>query len=195
MEKYLSRIKDLYSKMDRAYEEVASKYNFSCRGCGENCCTQRFHHHTLAEYLYLSEGLKRAEYELIGRILTRARIVVGSCMKEAEIGGVLPLMCPVNEGGLCALYEWRPMICRMHGLPHSFRKPDGERVYAGGCNMLSAQSKNPSEKLRVDRTPFYGELAEIEKELRLKLGYRGRYKKTTAEMLMDIASEMEGGEG
>ena len=189
MEKYLPRIKELYSAMDAAYADVSSAYDFSCEGCGDNCCTQRFHHHTLAEYIYLSEGLSRADDELIEKILRRARVAVGTYMAEAEAGKILPVMCPVNENGLCSLYEWRPMICRMHGLPHSFTKPDGEVVTAGGCEKLNNSVGGISA--RVDRTPFYSRLAEIEKGLRTELNFRGRYAKTTAEMLMDIAAAME----
>ena len=33
--------------------------------------------------------------------------------------------CPLLQGGLCALYEARPIICRTHGLPLMLTQEDG----------------------------------------------------------------------
>ena len=175
----LGPLKTLYAGMERAYDEVAGHYGFGCEGCQDNCCTQRFHHHTLLEYYFLMEGLKRADDSLKEKILGRARDVVAQYEGETEIQ---PLMCPVNFKGLCALYEYRPMICRLHGLPHSFLRPDGTAVLGNGCQRFS---DNCSITRRLDRTGFYTELAGLEKQLRLALGFSGRYSKTTAEMLLE----------
>lgn len=181
-------MRKLYADIDSAYSAIASAYEFDCRGCSDNCCNQRFHHHTLAEYFYLTEGLSRVNDELAERILRRARVAVGTYMAELQAGEILPVMCPANEEGLCTLYEWRPMICRLHGLPHRFTKPSGETVEAGGCGMFFKQAKNPNLLYapRLDRTDFYRRLADIEIEIRRELNYRKRYSKTTAEMLLDI---------
>lgn len=37
----------------------------------------------------------------------------------------------------------------------------------------------------MDRTPYYSRLANLEKELREKLVYFQRYRKTVAQMLLD----------
>jgi len=180
---FLSRIKHIFDTMERSYDEIASHYGFSCKGCTENCCTQRFHHHTLAEYLYLLEGMKKADPELVQTILMRAKVVTDTYWRELEAGEILPLMCPVNTEGRCTLYEYRPMICRMHGLPHRFTKPDATEVRGGGCGRFEEQF---TADKTVDRTWAYTELAHLERELRMKLNYRTRIKKTTAEMLMDM---------
>jgi len=181
MEKYIARIKALYEKMDKAYRDASE--GFSCEGCRDNCCTQRFYHHTISEYIYLMDGVSRADEALIGRIMMRARVAVGTYMKELEIGEILPVMCPINEEGRCTLYEWRPMICRLHGIAYSFTKPNGEIVSGGGCHRFKKDATT------LDRTPFYQELAEIEKSLREETGFRGRYAKTTAQMLLDMTLE------
>jgi len=183
MEKYLARIKTLYEKMDRAYRDASG--GFSCEGCSDNCCSQTFYHHTISEYIYLMDGLSRADEVLIERIMIRARVVVGTYMKGLDIGEILPVMCPINENGKCTLYEWRPMICRLHGIAYSFTKPNGEVVSGGGCHRFKKEGSP------LDRTPFYRELAEIEKSLREEIGFRGRYAKTTAQMLLDMTLEGE----
>jgi Fe-S-cluster containining protein len=187
----LGRVEQLYARMNEAYSGVADGYGFDCTGCEDNCCTQRFHHHTLAEYFYLLEGLRKADRELAGKIIQRAREVVEAYGEEGHKGRTLPLMCPVNFDGLCHLYSHRPMICRLHGLPHLFRRPDGVTVQGGGCQRFEALHR---ASIRMDRTVFYTELASIEKDLRVRLGFTGRYKKTTAQMLLDMdeSLRMEG---
>jgi Fe-S-cluster containining protein len=185
---FLSRLAGIYAGMDEAYGRVASHYGFGCQGCQDNCCTQRFQHHTLAEFFYLFEGLRNSDEALAREMLSRAREVVVSYHAEAGTGRVLALMCPANFEGLCRLYEHRPMICRLHGLPHEFRRPDGFTARGGGC--LRFQQMNPDEALRVDRTEFYRALAMLEGELRGRLGYSRRYGKTTAEMLVDMAGQL-----
>jgi len=184
---FLSRMKAVYDAMDAAYSAVARNYGFDCAGCEDNCCTQRFYHHTLAEYYYLYEGLRTADPELARKILVKARVVVDSYRHELHAGSVLPLMCPVNFDGLCRLYEHRPMICRMHGLPHRFFKPDGTEERGGGCARFEAGfgKKSPAGGF-VDRTILYTSLAAIERDIRERTLFRGRYRKTTAEMLLDM---------
>jgi Fe-S-cluster containining protein len=187
MDDFLERMRTLYERMSAAYDTVASRYGLSCEGCAENCCTQRFHHHTLAEYYYLREGVMEADPDLVRQMLMRAHVVVDSYRREMEAGEMLPLMCPANFTGKCTLYEHRPMICRLHGLPHRFVKPDGAEVTGGGCHRFESECGGPEE--RVDRTPFYTELAHIERDLRVALKRRGRYRRTTAEMLLDMMAE------
>lgn len=181
---FFGRMEKLYARMTGAYAEMAALYGFDCAGCQDNCCTQRFHHHTLAEFFYLLNGLRKADRALAGEVLRRAREVTEAYREEMPAGRIIPLMCPVNFDGLCSLYEHRPMICRLHGLPHRFRRPDGFTAEGGGCHRFELLHKAAA---RVERTGFYTELASIEKDLRARLGFAGRYRKTTAQMLMDMA--------
>jgi Fe-S-cluster containining protein len=167
----IERLLKLYASMDNAYAEAMERYGFSCSGCTDNCCNSRFHHHTIIECLCLHEGLKAALPEPREEMLKKA-------MNHIE--GAL---CPVNSGGLCALYSHRPMICRLHGMPYVFAMPDGRRVKGGGCGRFNGKHElNACDKV-IDRTPFYRELAEIERLAREAAGLTGRYKKTTAEIL------------
>ena len=43
MTDFSERMRKLYDEMQAAYSDVAGHYdNFSCEGCTDNCCTQRF---------------------------------------------------------------------------------------------------------------------------------------------------------
>jgi Fe-S-cluster containining protein len=181
---FSKRMRDIYDVMDEAYDKVQRHYGFSCEGCTDNCCTQRFHHHTLAEYYYLLEGLKQADPELVRQIMRKAGVVVESYEKERGLGEMLPLMCPINFDGLCRIYEHRPMICRMHGLPHRFKRPDGREERGGGCARFS--DEHPKVDWTVDRTKAYAGLAKVEAEIRRRTLIRDRVKLTTAEMLIDL---------
>lgn len=185
----IEEIKAVFDSMEMDYRSVAEHYAFTCEGCPDNCCSQRFHHHTHAEYHYLLEGLRLADPELARQILVKARIVVESYAHEAASGTQLRLMCPVNFDGRCELYMHRPMICRMHGLPHRFRMPDGREQRGGGCAIFSERVAKVD--WTVNRTPHYSALARIESELRKGTLARGKYAKTTAQMIMDMLAEDE----
>jgi hypothetical protein len=75
------------------------------------------------------------------------------------------LMCPLNDDGLCGLYEHRLMICRMHGTANMFTKPDGSEVHFPGCFRFEeavADLDKREHGLILDRTPLYRRLVELE---------------------------------
>ena len=183
----LSDMKTLYESMERDYDSVARHYGFTCEGCTENCCTQRFFHYTWAEYFYLLEGLRNAEKSLAGQIVRRAREVVRAYGEEEDPLNPEPLMCPVNFDGLCSLYAHRPMICRMHGLPHRVRDPRGSESREGGCGRFEAMGIKVDWS--VNRTPHYTALARIEGQLRKERMLSGNLRLTTAEMVVMMVEE------
>lgn len=187
LKSFFDRLRSVYSRMDSAYDEAAAHYGFSCEGCTDNCCTQRFFHYTLIEYFYLMEGVKAIARERRAEAIVRAKEITDTYEEEIREGKLLSLMCPLNFGGLCSVYAFRPMICRAHGLPHIFRRPDGTHHEGGGCHRFGEET---TPEVRIDRTDFYTELASLERELREELGFAGRYRRTTAQMLMDMTRHM-----
>ena len=184
-EKYLlfsNRLKNLYADMDQKYKDAADYYGFHCSGCKDNCCLTRFYHHTFSEYFYLSEGYSRLSPEEQSSVKQKAAQV---CEKTAEAdknGLPVRLMCPLNSDGLCLLYSYRPMICRLHGISHEFRKPGGDAVYGPGCEEFERKAAGKSY-FRFDRTRFYFEMAGLERELKQSLGIEEKFKMTVAQML------------
>lgn len=180
---WLQRIQDLFGRMDAAYEKVASAYGFQCRGCEDNCCYSRFYHHTLLEYLYLRQGFLALDSARQKALLERAETVVREVARDQREGRSQKRLCPLNEEGLCVLYAWRPMVCRLHGLAHELCKPGQAPVRHRGCDLFDQQTRTHAY-LSFDRTPFYMDMAHLERALRLAAGVADRMKHTIAEMLL-----------
>ena len=86
------------------------------------------------------------------------------------------------------LYAFRPMICRLHGIPHELHRPGGNVIKNPGCNAFFDQCRKSgtSAYIRFDRTPFYRQMAILEKDLRQATGYTDKIKLTIAQMLVTI---------
>jgi len=178
------RLQGIYAAMDRGYAQAADHYGFVCRGCADNCCQTRFYHHTLVEWLYLVHGLCGLPPDEQAAIRRRASEVCRRTAALDEQGAPLRVMCPLNEEGLCRLYDHRPMICRLHGLPHEMHPPGGEVSFSPGCHFFSAQC-GAKAYFSFDRTPFYVSLARLEQDLRKACGYAPKIKMTVAQMVLE----------
>jgi Fe-S-cluster containining protein len=178
----LNRLAELYAAMDRQYGKAALYYGFQCDGCRENCCQTRFYHHTITEYFYLMKGMDQLPPETRDTILVTAARVVRQTQLADQSGQKLRLMCPLNREQLCVMYSFRPMICRMHGLSHELHRNDGTILHGQGCRRFDDQAQGKAY-FRFDRTPFYNQMALLEKEVRLISGMNRKLKMTIAEML------------
>jgi len=179
------RLADLYRRMETAYDAVAGELGFSCRDCPDNCCDSFFLHHTVSEWSYLWLGLAALGPERLARIRGKSERYLSGAAAALARNQRPQLMCPLNEEGLCSLYAHRLMICRMHGVPSSLTRPDGQRQDFPGCfrcqELTAVREKVPT----VERTGLYRELAEVERELLTSARWRGgRVKMTIAEMVL-----------
>ncbi len=182
----LDKLAEIFSEMDLAYAIVAEGYGFVCNGCNENCCQTRFYHHTLLEYLYLMEGMHTLEEETAREVRNDAT-VVNDRMADADKKGLsIRIMCPLNNDGRCLTYPYRPMICRLHGIPHELRRPDGRITKNPGCDAFFDQCRSlgKTDYIPFDRTPFYRQMAILENELRRCVGYTDKIKRTVAQMIL-----------
>lgn len=178
---YLIALENLFADMDSAYEAAANQYGFRCRGCDDNCCRSSFHHHTLLEYLYLSKGLALLPSGLKGRILAQARLITESEQQPKT-------MCPANEDGGCLVYAFRPMICRLHGIPHMFTGANRLIQKGSGCHVFERDHGNLTND-GLDRTAIYRRMAFLEKELRQQVSFEGRIHLTVAQIVIHSLSE------
>jgi Fe-S-cluster containining protein len=188
---YFDDLKLLYAQMDQAYDAVADAYDFHCSGCLDNCCLTRFFHHTFIEFLYLRKGFAGLD-EHVQKELRIQAAEVNEKVLQAEEGGQVPrVMCPLNIKGLCVLYEFRPMICRLHGIPHEFQHPVKNKILGPGCHEFEDQC-GKKEYTAFNRTPFYRQMALLERRLREMTGFTDRLKKTVAQMLVpNLETDLE----
>lgn len=179
VEDYLDRLKWIYESMDRVYVDMATFYGFECTGCEDNCCHTYFYHYTIAEYFFLLKGFSTLANSMREDIADRAQRMCQPSARE-------DYLCPINVDGLCILYPYRAMICRLHGLPYEVRRPDGQREEGPGCARFEKESAHRGLSYRrIDRTPFYKDLADLELEIRQTIPCPPRFKKTIAEMIRD----------
>jgi Fe-S-cluster containining protein len=187
----LSReISEIYQAMQEGYEKVAEDITLSCLDCPDNCCDSYFQHHTFSEWAYLWEGLRQLDGETLERITERAKEYVRQSADVLASGDRPQLMCPLNEDGLCALYQHRMLICRMHGIPATLTRPDGQPMRFPGCfrcqEIVSDKYEQETDAPAMDRTLLFRRLAALESRL---MGERRhlypRVKKTIADMIVE----------
>jgi Fe-S-cluster containining protein len=181
---FTERLQRIYAAMDTAYGQAAAGYGFVCDGCEESCCRTRFYHHTLIEYLGLREGFRQLRDERQNQIRQRAATVVDAYEKNLIAGTNAKPMCPLNEEGRCLLYAHRPMICRLHGIPHELHPPGRAPQLGPGCAEFHRRCGRAIYH-PFDRTPLYTELADIESELQQILAPPRKIRMTISEMLLD----------
>ncbi len=168
----------LYAAMDADYAAVASACGFACRGCAETCCRSRFEHRTWIEFFYLRQALGGLPAGLRAAVRARAREALAARRRDATAAPA----CPLLEAERCLLYAARPMICRLHGVPHRFTLPDGTPREGPGCGEFHRRVPDPGGR-RLDRTPHYAALARLEAECRRRLGIPQGLRRSIAAML------------
>jgi len=181
---FFIRLQKIFSNMDERYRQTTEYYGFNCRGCDDNCCMTLFFHHTYLEFFYLMEGVNALPPDSRESLFERARTANQKTAEMEKKRVSFRLMCPLNVEGLCILYERRPMICRMHGIPHELRPPGRQAAFGPGCDAFSIQCGS-KKVFRFDRTPFYVEISNLEKELKQKLNLSRKFKKTITQMLVE----------
>ncbi len=172
----------LYEKMDAAWNATASRYEFTCNGCHDNCCATLFFHHTHMERAYLRHGFKTLGPALKKEIRKNAKLFIQAMAEAKNNTEAIRIMCPVNKNGRCTLYPYRPMICRLHGIPHQLKKPGHPMVKAPGCHAGEALFKAADHPF--DRTPFYKEMSLAEMQFCRTHGKTSRIRQTIAQMLV-----------
>ncbi len=168
-----SRLKELYEEMDAAYEAVSIQSNFNCIGCdGAKCCSVDLIIHTFVEMVYLKNGLLTLDENTSSRIQKRSTEIVTFKEIDPSGGDYRNSVCAANFDGKCAIYQYRPMICRLAGIPHFIHRPDLTKIYGPGCPRFENRFRSSNPLLQIDRTPFYRRMAELEMEIIKQQGKR-----------------------
>ncbi len=185
----VERMRRIYEEMERGYDEVATRLQFSCDGCPDNCCDSWFQHHTFAEWGYLWLGFCQLSETRQAEILERSRLSVVASEQALARNERPQVMCPLNENGRCVLYAHRLMVCRTHGVPATMQRPDGQRLDFPGCfrcqELVKQTFVDEAKVPRTERTLLLRELAMLENELMGgKRHLYPRIKLTIAQMLV-----------
>ena len=109
-----TRLQELYAKVDAFFVRAAERFQgpggITCHAGCDDCCRRRFTV-TAIEAEVIAEGL--TTLPLAAREALAAR---------AAEGDAAP--CPaLEQDGRCAIYPFRPVLCRTHGLPIRFASP------------------------------------------------------------------------
>jgi hypothetical protein len=179
-----AELADIYQAMQAEYDCMAAEIRLTCPDCPDNCCDSWFFHHTHLEWAYLWQGLRRLDAHMLRRLVNQAEEYIRQSQGQIAAGQRPQLMCPLNEGGRCCLYEHRLLICRMHGVPAALTLPDGRTARFLGCSRCQ-EIVGEKDAPHMDRTPFLSRLAALEASL---LGGSRqscpKVKKTIAEMIV-----------
>jgi hypothetical protein len=77
------------------------------------------------------------------------------------------------------------MICRLHGVPATFIRPDGQQIHSPGCFRYQEHISTENSPTPLDRTRFFQRLVNLEIEM---LGSRRmtapKVKLTIAQMIV-----------
>ncbi len=180
---------ELYRLMEEAYDEVAQQLGHGCEGCPDNCCDSFFTHHTYIEWAYLWHGLAALDDGRRRDIIAAAAACRQHYRKAVQRDERPRVMCPLNRGGRCELYQYRLMVCRTHGVPATMTRPDGKVFHFPGCFrcqelVASRQVQSPAIPI-MERTALLHRLALLEKRfVQQARGRLPRLKMTIADMIV-----------
>ncbi len=183
------QIRILYADMEEEYDIVAAKLGHGCEGCPDNCCDSYFLHHTYIEWVYLWQGIEALDDERRQTLIARAHAHEMEAQKMIAAGERPRIMCPLNEGGRCVLYQHRLMVCRTHGVPASMTRPDGRRLTFPGCfrcqELMVEKKIARTDVPLMERTALLKRLVMLEQELlQGRRHLAPKVKRTIASMLI-----------
>lgn len=167
------------------YNAASIQSGFNCYGCdGAKCCSVDLVIHTSLEICYIREGLLSLDELTQSRIIKKSLEIVK--FKRLNPTGLdyRNSICAANHEGMCAIYKYRPMICRLAGIPHFVDRRDHIRTFGPGCPRFENSFRMVNPSTQIDRTPFYSWLAQLEIEVIQKRKKRSN-SLTIAEIFAD----------
>nr|WP_320048484.1 YkgJ family cysteine cluster protein [uncultured Desulfuromonas sp.] len=166
----LDSYQSLLAQVDQWFDDAASSLGPSL-GCHIGCsdCCRGLFDITLPDALLLQMGFSTLETSRREQVLERCRARLKQLQQQwPELAAPYLLNhlqqrpwqtmpehdatpCPLlNDQGECLVYAWRPLTCRLHGLPHV--DVDGD-VFSDGCCPYNEEAVCQSVG-GVQRGPF-----------------------------------------
>jgi Fe-S-cluster containining protein len=183
-------IDDLFSqyvnvarKADVLFKTVQEKYPLSvrCRLHCCDCCHAIFgvfpieaayinYHFNRIERKVRRDVLRRAEKAEVEMLKAKDRLKVFEDDPKMKVFGLgkQRVRCPLlQDSEECVLYEKRPIICRIYGVPYSLKKENKEISYVCGISGFEEKASYPTVKL----DKLYQELTNLSQNLLTDAGY------------------------
>jgi Fe-S-cluster containining protein len=177
--KYLQEVR----KADYLFKTIQEKYPDSvrCRIRCCDCCHAVFGVFPI-EAAYINYHFNRLDRKVRRDVLRRAEKAEDEMLKAKDSLKVFednPKMkvfglgkqrvrCPLlQDSEECVLYENRPIICRIYGVPYSLKQGDKEQAFV--CSVSGFQEKVTYPTVKLDK--IYHELCQLSKELLTEAGY------------------------
>jgi Fe-S-cluster containining protein len=169
-------------KADHLFHTIQEKYPLSvkCRIHCCDCCHAVFgvfpiegafinYHFNSMERKMRRDILRKAEKADTETVKVKDRLKVFEDKPKMKVYGLgkQRVRCPfLSDREECSLYDKRPIICRIYGVPFSLMTGDKERSYV--CNISGFQEKVTYPTVKLYK--IYNELCKLSEELFKKVG-------------------------
>ncbi len=174
---------ELARKADVLFKTVQEGYPASvkCRVRCCDCCHAIFgvfpieaayinYHFNRLERKARRDCLRRAEKAEAELLKAKDRLKVFEDDPKMKVFGLgkQRVRCPLlQDSEECVLYENRPIICRVYGVPYTLRKGDKELSYVCGLSNFEEKASYPAVKL----DNVYQQLVKLSMDLLTEAGY------------------------
>jgi len=183
IEELFSAYSTFARKADLLFKSIQEKFPMSvkCRVRCCDCCHAIFGVFPI-EAAYINHHFNRLERKARRDVLRRAEKAEAEMLKAKDTLKVFeddPKMkvfglgkqrvrCPLlQDSEECVLYEHRPIICRVYGVPYTLKKDKKEISYV--CGISNFQEKASYSAVKLDN--IYQELVRLSKDLLAEAGY------------------------
>ena len=183
IDELFSQYVNVARKADVLFKTVQEKYPLSvrCRLHCCDCCHAIFgvfpieaayinYHFNRIERKVRRDVLRRAEKAEVEMLKAKDRLKVFEDDPKMKVFGLgkQRVRCPLlQDSEECVLYEKRPIICRIYGVPYSLKKENKEISYVCGISGFEEKASYPTVKL----DKLYQELTNLSQNLLTDAGY------------------------
>ncbi len=170
-------------KADLVFKSIREKYPMSvkCRVRCCDCCHAIFgvfpieaayinYHFNRLERKARRDALRRAEKAEADMLKAKDRLKVFEEDPKMKVFGLgkQRVRCPLlQDSEECLLYETRPIICRVYGVPYTLMKGKKEVSYV--CSLSNFEEKASYQAVKLDK--IYHELVRISTNLLTEAGF------------------------
>jgi Fe-S-cluster containining protein len=174
---------EIARKSDILFKTIQEKYPASvkCRVRCCDCCHAIFgvfpieaahinYHFNRLERKARRDALRRSEKAEAEMLKAKDRLKVFEEDPKMKVFGLgkQRVRCPLlQDSEECVLYENRPIICRVYGVPYTLRKGKKELSYVCGISNFEEKASYPAVKL----DNIYQQLVKLSTDMMTEAGY------------------------